>query len=196
MGPLLRPTNWGGRTRGLAVDLAEPESIADALAGVGEVARLMVRAIDRDHNTVRDYNIAGGRYLSTLKLVGYTETVHTLLPRMHDESAIVLFGGLAKDRPYPGSTTVSTVNGGVVGMATTMAVELAPVRVNGLHPAIVGDSPFWEDKPAVTLDALRQRTPLGRLVAMEDVVHATAFLLENRAVNGVNLEVEGGWLRQ
>ncbi len=38
---------------------------------------------------------------------------------------------------------------------------------------------------------------------MEDVVHATAFLLENRAVNGVNLavdgvnlEVDGVWLCQ
>ena len=34
---------------------------------------------------------------------------------MSRDGAIVLFGGLAKDRPYPGSTTVSTVNGGVIG---------------------------------------------------------------------------------
>ena len=53
---------------------------------------------------------------------------------MRDESAIVIFGGRAKDRPYPGSTTISTVNGGVVGMVNAMAVELAPIRVNGLHP--------------------------------------------------------------
>ena len=54
---------------------------------------------------------------ATLKLIGYTEVVHALLPAdSHDDSAIVIFGGRAKDRPYPGSTTVSTVNGGVVGM--------------------------------------------------------------------------------
>jgi hypothetical protein len=29
---------------------------------------------------------------------------------------------------------------------------------------------------------------------MADVVGASAFLLENRSVNGVNLQVDGGWL--
>jgi hypothetical protein len=29
---------------------------------------------------------------------------------------------------------------------------------------------------------------------MEDIVGATVFLLENRAVNGVNLYVDGGWM--
>jgi NAD(P)-dependent dehydrogenase (short-subunit alcohol dehydrogenase family) len=29
---------------------------------------------------------------------------------------------------------------------------------------------------------------------MADVVHATAFLLENRSITGVNLNVDGGWL--
>ena len=84
--------------------------------------------------------------LVTLKLVGYTEVVHTLLPRLSADASILLFGGLALRRPYPGSTTVSTVNGGVTGLVHTIAVELAPIRVNGIHPGIVGDSPYWEDK--------------------------------------------------
>jgi hypothetical protein len=29
---------------------------------------------------------------------------------------------------------------------------------------------------------------------MAEVVDATAFLLENRALNGVNLYVDGGWM--
>ncbi|MBQ1067872.1 SDR family NAD(P)-dependent oxidoreductase, partial [Micromonospora sp. D75] len=41
----------GGSTRGLALDLAEPERIADALADVPHVDRLVVAALDRDHNT-------------------------------------------------------------------------------------------------------------------------------------------------
>ncbi len=86
---------------------------------------------------------------------------------------------MAKDRPYPGSTFVSTVNGGITGMVTTMASELAPIRVNAIHPAVVGDSPYWRDKPPAVLDALRERTPTGRLVAMADIVDAVVFLLEN-----------------
>lgn len=184
----------GGSTRGLALDLVETDRITGALADVGPVEHLVISAIDRDENTVRDYNVARATRLTTLKLVGYTQTVHVLLDRLGDDSSVVLFGGLAKSRPYPGSTTVSTVNGGISTMVHTMAVELAPIRVNALHPAVVGDSPYWMDKPPEVLENLRARTPLGRLVSMSDIVHATVFLLENPAVTGANLNVDGGWL--
>jgi NAD(P)-dependent dehydrogenase (short-subunit alcohol dehydrogenase family) len=179
---------------GVAVDLSRPAEVADHLAAVEAVDHLVVAAIERDQNACADYDLASAVNLATLKLVGYTEVVHTLLPRMTTDAAIVLFGGLAKDRPYPGSTTVSTVNGGVMGMVHTLAVELAPIRVNAVHPGIVGDSPFWSGKPAAVLEGYRSRTPIGRLASMADVAGAVEFLLQNRAVNGVNLNVDGGWL--
>ena len=134
-------------------------------------------------------------YLVTMKLIGYTTTVHTLLDRLSTAGSVVLFGGLAKERPYPGSTTVSTVNGGVSGLVRTLAVQLAPLRVNALHPGIVGDSPFWSGKDAATA-AVRDRTPTGRNVAMADIVDAVDFLIRNRSVNGIDLFVDGGWLLQ
>jgi NAD(P)-dependent dehydrogenase (short-subunit alcohol dehydrogenase family) len=181
----------GDGVTGLAFDLAEPQSIAGALGDVGPVARLVLAAIARDHNPIDDYTIDDAIYLTTMKLVGYTETVHALLDRLSDDSSVVLFGGRAKDRPYPGSTTVTTVNGGVSSLIRTLAIQLAPIRFNAIHPGIVGDSPFWEDKP---LDAIRERTPTGKLATMADIVDATVFLLENPAVNGVNLYVDGGWM--
>jgi NAD(P)-dependent dehydrogenase (short-subunit alcohol dehydrogenase family) len=184
----------GGATTGLALELVRPGEIAERLAGVGPVHHLVISAIERDENTVRDYDVERATRLATLKLVGYTEVVHALLDRLGDDSSIVLYGGLAKSRPYPGSTTVTTVNGAITTMVHTLAVELAPVRVNAIHPAIVGDSPYWRDKPEAVLEGFRSRTPLGRLVTMADVVHATAFLLENRSVTGINLNVDGGWL--
>jgi NAD(P)-dependent dehydrogenase (short-subunit alcohol dehydrogenase family) len=184
----------GGSTRGIGFDLAEPETIADRLAGLAEVDYLVLAAIERDTNTVRDYDVAAALRLVTLKLVGYTEVVHALLPRFSDDSAILIYGGLARDRPYPGSTTVTTVNGGVTSLVRTLVIELAPIRVNAMHPAIVGDSPQWIDMPPERLQALVDRTPIGRLVTMDEVVGAARFLLENRAVNGINLAVDGGWL--
>lgn len=142
---------------------------------------------------MRDYDIDRALRLVTLKLVGYTEVVHTLAPRFTDGASIVVFGGLAKERPYPGSTTVSAVNGAVTGLVRTLAKELAPVRVNALHPGIVGDSPAWEGR-AQAVEAIAARTPTGRLPTMADVVGAVLFLLENPAVNGVDLYVDGGWL--
>jgi NAD(P)-dependent dehydrogenase (short-subunit alcohol dehydrogenase family) len=186
----------GGKATGVAVELAQPHGIAAQLADLGEVDHLVLSAIDRDENTARSYDVDRAVNLVTQKLVGYTEVVHALIDRMSGRSSIVLFGGLAKERPYHGSTTVTTVNGGVSAMVRTLATELAPIRVNAIHPAIVGDSPYWKDKPPTVLDAFRARTPIGRLITMEEVVGGVAFLLENGAVNGINLHLDGGWLLQ
>jgi NAD(P)-dependent dehydrogenase (short-subunit alcohol dehydrogenase family) len=184
----------GGRTRGIGFDLAQPHAIAGRLADVDDVQYLVLAAIERDVNKVSEYDIDAALRLVTLKLVGYTEVIHALSPRFRNDSAILIFGGLARDRPYPGSTTVTTVNGGVTGLVRTLVIELAPTRVNCLHPAIVGDSPQWIDMPSERREALEQRTPIGRLVTMAEVVSASRFLLENEAINGINLPVDGGWL--
>jgi NAD(P)-dependent dehydrogenase (short-subunit alcohol dehydrogenase family) len=184
----------GGQARGLAFDLARPDEIAPALADLRRVDHLVLAAIERDLNTASDYDVGKAIRLVTLKLVGYTEVVHSLLPRMAPDASIVLFGGGAKDRPYPGSTTISTVNGGIAGMMNSLATELAPIRVNTIQPGIIGDSPFWRDKPAAVLDAFVSQTPLGRLATMAEVVDAVVFLMRNRAVSGVTLRVDGGWL--
>ncbi len=185
----------GDRAVGIALDVSEPEGIADQLRGVGALDGVVMAAIERDANTLREYDIARARRLITLKLVGYTETIHTLLDRLEPsvDTGIVLFGGRAKDAPYPGSTTVSTINGGVDGLMNTLAHELAPIRVNSLHPGIIGDSPFWAGKPEGVLSGYESRTPGGALATMLDVVDATKFLLFNRGVSAHSLNVDRGW---
>lgn len=181
----------GDNVRGLGFDLTVPESIGSALADVGPVSKLVITAVLRDNNPIREYNISTARDLITMKMLGYTETVHALIPQLTDDSAVVLYGGLAKERPYPGAITVATVNGGVATMINDLAIELAPIRFNAIHPGIVGDSWFWEDKD---LSHFVDRTPTGKLATTAEVVDATVFLLENRAINGVNLYVDGGWM--
>jgi NAD(P)-dependent dehydrogenase (short-subunit alcohol dehydrogenase family) len=185
----------GPEASGVALDISEPSTIAGQLQSIGRVNGLVLAAIDRDQNTIRDYSFERAIRLVTLKLVGYAETVHALVDHLEPsvDTGIVLFGGRAKDLPYPGSTTVSTINGGVVGLVNTLALELAPIRVNALHPGIVGDSPFWAGKPAGVLEQYQDRTPGGQLVTMADVVDATQFLLRNRGVSAVNLHVDRGW---
>ena len=130
------------------------------------------------------------------KLTGYIEAVSTVLPRLKPTSSIVLFGGLAKARPYPTSTMITVANAGIVGVMKTMGMELAPIRVNSVSPGLVGDSPKWDDivkkgaNPVV--NAMTVRTPTRRLAAMTDIISAVFFLLDNQSVNGVDLEVDGG----
>ena len=181
----------GPSARGLAIDLAEPTTIADSLADITEVDHLVITAIEQGHNTLREFDIPLAIRSVTTKLVGYAEAVRVLSERFTPDAAVVLFGGLAKERPYPGSTMVTAFNGGVSGLMRTLAVEIAPHRVNAIHPGVVGDSPKWieqTDHPAIA------RTPIGRLVTMDEVSDATEFLLRNKGVNGQDLFIDGGWL--
>lgn len=184
----------GPNVHGIGLDLTRTDEIAGKLADVGLVEHLVLAAIDRDDNVVADYNVAGALSLVTLKLVGAAEVIHVLLPRFARDGSIVIFGGQAKDLPYPGSLTVSTVNHGTMGMVHALALQLAPIRINGIHPGFVGDSPYWQARPPEILEAMRAQTPTGRLATMREVAEAVAFLLENPAVNGTNLNVNGGRL--
>jgi NAD(P)-dependent dehydrogenase (short-subunit alcohol dehydrogenase family) len=184
------------RAKGHHLDLEDSGSIRAALAEGDAIDHLVISPIHRLATSVKDFNAAEAARLAHVKLVAYAEVVSASVPRLKPTSSIVLFGGLAKANPYPGSTMVSIVNGGIVGMTRTMAVELSPIRVNGISPGLVPDSPAWkraiEQGATAIVDAMTARTPSRRLAMTEDIVHAVFFLMDNRAVNGIDLEIDGG----
>jgi NAD(P)-dependent dehydrogenase (short-subunit alcohol dehydrogenase family) len=181
----------GGDAQGLALDLSNPHGTADALSGLGAVDHLVLAtaANDNSHNTLTNFDVDAATDAVTVKLVGFTETIRVLRDRLTPFASVVLFGGLARNRPYPGSTMVTTFSAGVSGLVRTLALELAPIRINAIHPGVVGDSSRWRhlpDHPAIA------RTPLGRLVTMGEIVDATDFLLSNTGVSAIDLIIDGG----
>ncbi|WP_158814724.1 SDR family oxidoreductase [Methylocapsa sp. S129] len=186
----------GPGATGLHIDLEDTASIRAALADGPAIDHLVLTPIRRLATSVKDFNIVEANRLAHIKLTGYVAAVSAALPRLKPTSSIVLFAGLSKANPYVGSTMISIVNGGIVGMTKTMAVELSPIRVNCLSPGLVPDSPTWEraiqQGATAIVDAMAARTPARRLASSADIVHAVFFLLDNRAVNGIDLEIDGG----
>ena len=183
----------GPGVRSLVLDLGDPRSLESRLAPVGEVDHLVLAAADPRPNSLETFDVDLAVAAVTLKLVGYAEVVHVLRDRMRPGGSVVLFGGLAKERPFPGSLVVSASNGGISGLTRSLAREIAPLRVNAIHPAVVGNSPKWRDVPAERLPGALT-TPIGRLVTREEVVDAVDFLLRNGGVNAVDLHLDGGLL--
>jgi NAD(P)-dependent dehydrogenase (short-subunit alcohol dehydrogenase family) len=183
-----------GMVTGLPLDLTCPAEIAEMLTPIERVDRLAILGMVRDRNTIAAYDVAKASKLAVTKVVGYTAVVSALAPRMAQDASILLFGGVAKDYPYPGSTTVSAVNGAVTGLVRTMSVELSPVRVNAIHPGLIEDSPYWDGNAAAAeiVEGFRKQSLTGRLGSMSDVVDACAFLLENSLANSIDLRLDGG----
>jgi NAD(P)-dependent dehydrogenase (short-subunit alcohol dehydrogenase family) len=186
----------GPGTTGVHIDLEDSASIRAALRDGPPIDHLVITSILRLSTTVKDFAVAEAERLARIKLIGYVEAVSTALPRLKPTSSIVLFAGVSKTNPYPGSTMISVVNGGIVGMTKTMAVEMAPIRVNCISPGLVPDSPTWErilaQGPNPVVDAMTAKTPTRRLAMTEDVIQGVFFLLDNKAANGIDLELDGG----
>ncbi|MFJ5282140.1 SDR family oxidoreductase [Streptomyces parvulus] len=180
-----------GAVTGLALDLTRPATIAAALESVQQVDRLVLVGMVRDSNSVRDYDVEAATTLATTKIVGYTAVTASLASRMSVGASVLLFGGMAKDLPYPGSTTLTAVNSALQGLVRTLSVELAPVRVNSLHPWVIEDSPVCAGNEQIT-EAARKMTLTGHLASMNDIVDACVFLLENPIANGIDLKLNGG----
>lgn len=179
----------GTTCSGVCVDLSQPSGIARQLASIGPVRRLVITAAEDYDNAIIDFNVDLAGKVAAIKLVGYPETVHALSDRLVPRAAVVLFGGMAMSRPYPGSTMVTATNAAVAGLVRALASQLAPTRVNGIHPAAVGDTARWEGED---VRSIASRTPIGRLVTAGEVAQAVLFLLDNAAINAVNLTVDGG----
>lgn len=187
----------GPGVTGAHLELDDAASIRAALAEGPPIDHLVLVPIDQLATSVKDFKLAEANKALHVKLTGYVEVVHTVLPRLKPTSAIVLFGGLAKARPYMNSTMITIANAGIVGVMNTLAVELAPIRVNSVSPGMVGDSPKWEAaaskgaKPFI--DAMTAKTPAKHLATVSDIIDAVFFLLDNRSVNGHDLAVDGGF---
>ena len=83
----------------------------------------------------------------------------------------------------------------VVVIGGSLALELAPIRVNAVSPGWV-DTPGWDhlatpDVKTARLADLAARLPARRLGRPEDIANAVAFLIADDFVTGTVLHAEG-----
>ena len=107
--------------------------------------------------------------------------------------AIINFSSIS-GRGTVGQAAYSAAKAGVEGLTRAMAGELGQVgiRVNAVAPGFI-DVP--STRAALTeeqLQATAERTPVGRLGQLNEVMDAIDFLAENPFVNGVVLDINGG----
>ncbi len=89
----------------------------------------------------------------------------------------------------------STVTIALPAMVASLAVELAPIRVNLIAPGFV-DTPLSAsllgDQLDERRDELRTKLPIGRVVGPEDVAALAVHLMSNTALTGATYDIDGG----
>ncbi|HTX10856.1 MAG TPA: SDR family oxidoreductase [Solirubrobacteraceae bacterium] len=109
--------------------------------------------------------------------------------------SLLFIGGTAGRRIRPGGAIVSAVTAGLPALTASLALELAPVRVNLIAPGFV-DTPLSASLLGDDLDKrreeLRSTLPIGRVVGPADVAALAVHVMINTAVTGATYDIDGG----
>jgi 3-oxoacyl-[acyl-carrier protein] reductase len=188
--------------RHVAVDLADPEATRQAAA---EIARThAVTTLIHNAGVIRpallpEVKLADLNALTNLHLGAAVMLAQAALPAMKAAGygRIVLVSSRAV-LGLPTRTSYSATKAGMLGMARTWALELAPfgITVNVVAPGPIQTANFHSIVPegSPQVEKLTQAIPVKRLGQPDDVARAVLFFADRNAgfVTGQVLYVCGG----
>jgi NAD(P)-dependent dehydrogenase (short-subunit alcohol dehydrogenase family) len=178
-----------------SVDLTDDDSIT-ALAGrVGAVDHLVSTASARARGTIGDLDRDAVRRSFDTKVIGPLMLARAFQGQINHGGSILIFSGVAAFDIEPGTLAVAITNGAADTLTRSLAVELAPIRVNAISPGVI-DTGAWdalgEDGKARLFAEKSERNPARRIGAPDDIADAAILALTNAFMTGVTLHVDGG----
>ena len=134
--------------------------------------------------------------LATARLLsGAGTTVQAVLPRLASSGSITLLGAVTARAGMTGTAGIAAINGAVEALVKPLAVELAPIRVNGVSPGLV-DTPWWstfpKDARAAYFSQAAQALPARRVATAEDIAEVVVMAATNPNLTGTIIEADGG----
>lgn len=129
---------------------------------------------------------------------------HILLPlqvarlavgKVRPGGTLLFMGGTGGRRAEPGFGLISALTAAGPAMARSLAVEIAPIRVNVLAAGFV-DTPLSAALLGDQIDArreqLRTTLPVRRVIGPADIAALAVHLMANTAVTGATFDIDGG----
>ena len=115
--------------------------------------------------------------------------------RMRPGGTLVFMGGTGGRRIGHGLGIVSAATAALPAFTATLAMELAPIRVNVIAAGFV-DTPLSASLLGDQLEQRRQELratlPIGRVVTPVDIAALAVHLMTNTAITGATLDIDGG----
>ena len=109
--------------------------------------------------------------------------------------SLTLVSGFLSIRPRPNSAVVGAANGALESLTRSLALDLAPVRVNCVSPGII-DTPIRASMPEAArkdmLDKIAAGLPVGRVGLGEDIAMQILAFMANGFATGSIVYIDGG----
>ncbi|MFI6504257.1 SDR family NAD(P)-dependent oxidoreductase [Nonomuraea typhae] len=181
----------------MTLDVRDPVA-ADVFAQAvherfGRVDILVNNAGGTFHAGFADTSAKGERALIDENFIQLTAMIRRLLPMMHAGSSIINITSSEAYQAAPGFAIYAAMKAAVVSLTKSLAVELAPIRVNAIAPDAL-PTEGEEEVRASMRDEPPRLPPLGRLGDPADAAAAAVFLAGEMArfITGTTIHVDGG----
>lgn len=181
---------------GHAVDLRSEERVRDLFQRIGALDHLVYTAGEElMMGRLVDLDLTAARKFFELRYWGALSAVRSASPHLARDGSIVLTSGTAGRRPHPGLAIAASICGAMEALVRTLAVELAPIRVNVVTPGFV-DTGLWsnveEGARRKMFEDAAARLPVGRIGKPADIAEHYLSFLRGGYVTGQALVVDGG----
>jgi len=178
-----------------AVDLTDEASIAALASRLGSVDHVVSTASARARGLLADLDRDAIRRSFDTKVIGPLMLAKHMAPRMRKSGSFVIFSGVAAAKIAVGTMGVAITNAAADTLARSLALELAPIRVNAVSPGVI-DTGAWNDfgerGKADYFADVSARNPVRRIGAVEDIAQAVMLALTNPFLTGQTLHIDGG----
>lgn len=183
---------------GRSVDAASGEAVRALFDELGTFDHFVYTAGENlVGRSLEDFDVAQAQEFFGLRVFHALDAVRLAVPHLSATGSITLTSGTAAYKGGPGWTLGTATSGAIVSAARSLAVELAPLRVNVVAPGVVR-SPLWaqlsERDREEMYAGLAAVLPAGRVAETEDVAKAFIALMDQDYVTGTVAVVDGGTL--
>jgi NAD(P)-dependent dehydrogenase (short-subunit alcohol dehydrogenase family) len=187
----------GEAASAIQLDVTDEHAVEEAFRKIDRIDHLVTAAAGGLRGRLAELNTALARGLFESKFWGQHYCVRYATPRMAHDGSMVLVSGWVSRKPAIEMSTMAAVDGAIEAFARSLALELAPIRVNAVTPGQI-DTPLWrnrlsESEARAYFDQVAQSNPVGRVGTAEDVASAILLLMRNGFMSGAVLDVDGGW---
>jgi NAD(P)-dependent dehydrogenase (short-subunit alcohol dehydrogenase family) len=179
----------------IPADVTSDESVASLFRACGAVDHVVVTAAQLRSGPFKTVSMEDVRSTMEGKFWGAWRVARSA--EIRAGGSLTLVSGYLSIRPRPNSAIVGAANGALESLTRSLALELAPVRVNCVSPGII-DTPIRAAMPeAARLDMLAKTAaalPVGRVGVGEDIARQILAFMTIGFATGSIVYIDGGAL--
>ena len=186
-----------GRLKAMAIpaDVTSDESVAALFRSCGPVDHVVVTAAQLRSGPFKTVSMDDVRGTMEGKFWGAWRVARSA--EIRPGGSLTLISGFLSIRPRPNSAIVGAANGAIESLARSLALELAPVRVNCVSPGII-DTPIRAAMPEVARHDMLAKTaaalPVGRVGVGDDIARQILAFMTIGFATGSIVYIDGGAL--